>query len=93
MIASPDARDGSLTIHQDAQVRLARLEAGTPLPMELAAGRHGWLQIVSGRIVLTGMTDPEEVLLEAGDGAGLSEEAAGEIQAQELSEVLLFDLA
>lgn len=93
LIASPDGRDGSLTIHQDAQVRLARLQAGTLLSMELAAGRHGWLQVVSGRIVLTGTAESDKFLLDAGDGAGLSEETAGAILAQELSEVLLFDLA
>jgi quercetin 2,3-dioxygenase len=87
LVASRDGRDGSLTIHQDADLSLATLEAGEQVAHELAPGRHAWLQVLRGTVALNG--NP----LEAGDGAAVSEVTALTVRAEQASEILLFDLA
>ena len=76
-----------MTIHQDARLYASRLEPGERVKHALAAGRHAWLQMVSGRLELNGTA------LAAGDGAAVSQESALEIVAVEPADFLLFDLA
>jgi redox-sensitive bicupin YhaK (pirin superfamily) len=87
LVASPDGGDGSLTIHQDARLYLASLTEAQELRHELSRGRHAWLQVLRGEVVVNGTT------LTAGDGAALSDEAALSVRAASAAEVLLFDLA
>jgi quercetin 2,3-dioxygenase len=87
LLASRDAREGSVTIHQDAEVYDAALGEGEEVAHELRAGRHAWVQVVGGSLKLNG------VELKAGDGAAVSEEGRLFISAVEPSELLLFDLA
>ena len=87
LLASREGREGSVTIHQDAEVYDAALGEGEELTHELREGRHAWLQVVSGSVSLNG------VELHAGDGAAASEEERLLISAAEPSEFLLFDLA
>jgi quercetin 2,3-dioxygenase len=87
LIASPDGRDGSVSIHQDARLYAAIMESGKPIAVTLTPGRRGYLQVVRGAVNVNG------VALEAGDGARIAEEGALEIGGREESEVLLFDLA
>ena len=87
LVASPGGRDGSLHIHQDAAVYVANLEPGVGLSHELAPGRHAWIQIARGAVVVNG------VEMREGDGLAASEERVLEIRATEDSELLLFDLA
>lgn len=87
LVASPEGREGSLTIHQDAQLYLASLDAGREVTHPLQTGRHTWLQVLRGGVDLNGEA------LTAGDGAALSDESALAIRAGEPSEVLLFDLS
>jgi quercetin 2,3-dioxygenase len=87
LVASPDAAGGSLRIHQDAMIHLATLEAGRELRMELAVGRHAWLQVLRGRVTLNGAE------LQVGDGAAVSEDRDLTISADQAAEVMLFDLA
>jgi redox-sensitive bicupin YhaK (pirin superfamily) len=87
LIASPDAREGSLKIHQNVSVYNAILKGGGAVGHRLGAGRHAWLQVVKGAVELSGNR------LSAGDGAAVSEERALTIQAVDDSEVILFDLA
>ena len=87
VIASPDGRDGSVTIHQDARVFAGVIEPGTPLAFESSAERRAYLQVVKGAVQLNG------VALDAGDGARIVDERAIELAARQQSEVLLFDLA
>lgn len=86
-VASRDAAEGSLRIHQDARIYLGSLDTGAEATQRLAAGRHAWLQVLRGRATLSG------VPLQAGDGAAVSDEASLRIAAVEDCEVLLFDLA
>jgi redox-sensitive bicupin YhaK (pirin superfamily) len=87
LVASADGRDGSVTVHQDAQLHVARLDAGKEIAHALAAGRHAWVQVARGTVELNGTA------LAAGDGAAVSDEGALAIRASEPSEILLFDLA
>jgi len=87
LIASRDGRDGSMTIHQDVDLFASRLEPGERVKHAPAAGRHAWLQMITGRIELNGTA------LAAGDGAAVSRESALEMVAVEPAHFLLFDLA
>lgn len=87
MIISPDGRDGSARIAQDAYVHLIRSGPNTVVGHELAAGRGMWLHVMRGTANLAGVT------LSAGDAASLEEPAALQITAgPEGLEALLFDL-
>jgi len=88
LIASPDGRDGSLTINQDAKVYATILDSGVSVRHELDDKRNSWIQVARGSVTVNGK------MLNAGDGAGLTSEKAIEIVAgTPNSEVLLFDLA
>lgn len=87
LVASPDAADGSLLVHQDARIYLASLDDGAEVRHELAAGRYAWLQILRGSATLDGRA------LSAGDGGALSDQRALTIRGQGGAEVMLFDLA
>jgi redox-sensitive bicupin YhaK (pirin superfamily) len=86
LVASPDGRDGSMPINQDADVWLARLDEGTSATHTLKTGRHAWVQVAEGEVTLNGQT------LHAGDGAALSEETALALAAKGPAQALLFDL-
>lgn len=86
LIASPDGRDGSLTIRQDASIHAAVLGAGTDLTHPLAEGRRYWLQIAKGSLDVNGKTVLE------GDGLAIVKETSLTLRATSRSEILLFDL-
>ncbi|HKY32851.1 MAG TPA: pirin family protein [Candidatus Polarisedimenticolia bacterium] len=87
LVASPDGRDGSVRIHQDAELYASILPAGSGVEHPLAPGRHAWVQMVRGSAMLDG------VRLDEGDGAALSGESAVRLRAGKDAELLLFDLA
>jgi redox-sensitive bicupin YhaK (pirin superfamily) len=87
LIASPDASDGSVKIHQDAKLYVSLLKPREEVTHELSKGRHAWLQVARGAVELNGKT------LNQGDGAAVSEERTLTIKAVQDAEVLLFDLA
>jgi hypothetical protein len=87
LVASRDGREGSLRIRQNVSVYNAILASGAAVEHQLDAGRHAWLQVIKGTVRLNGNK------LDAGDGAAVSEESALTIQAEDDSEVILFDLA
>jgi redox-sensitive bicupin YhaK (pirin superfamily) len=87
LVASPDGRDGSLSINQDAELSQAVLGEDQSLAYPLRPGRHAWLQILRGAATVGGQS------LGAGDGVAISEEKEVALRATLPSEVLLFDLA
>ncbi|HEX5749117.1 MAG TPA: pirin family protein [Archangium sp.] len=87
VVASPDARDGSLTVHQDVVLHGTLLGQGEQAEYTLAPGRHAWVQLARGKGTLNG------VELKAGDGVAVSEESRLVLTASEPLEALLFDLA
>ena len=80
-------RQAPVTIHQDADLFIARLDAGAKVSRPLASARHAWLQVARGSVVLNGTP------LQAGDGAAIASESEIRVEAKEASEILLFDLA
>lgn len=87
LIASPQGRSGSVTLHQDAEVYAARLNAGASVRHGLGAGRLAYLQVARGVLDLNGTA------LCAGDGAKIRDEAELRITAGDRAELLLFDMA
>ncbi|MBE9195543.1 pirin family protein [Synechocystis sp. LEGE 06083] len=86
LVASPDGRDGSVTIHQDAHIFASVLGEGETISYSLS-NRQAWLQIVRGHLTLNGKT------FKTGDGAGISGEQTITFTGQEgATEFLLFDL-
>jgi hypothetical protein len=86
LVTSKSGRDGSIAIHQDADLYLARLDADQSVTHQLARGRHAWLHVAEGEVTLNGQT------LAAGDAAAISDERALELRGTKASQVLLFDL-
>ena len=84
LVAGPQA---PITIRQDANLYIARLDKGAEAKQTLAPGRGAWVQVARGAVKLNG-TD-----LKAGDGAAVSVETEIRVESREPSEVLLFDLA
>lgn len=87
VVASPDGRRGSLRIHQDVRVYSAILDQGQHVIHELAEGRAAWIHLVEGEALLG------DVVLAAGDGAGVTAERSVSLTARAPTEVLLIDLA
>ena len=87
LIASPDAKDGSVKINQDARLYVTLLKPGDEISHEFATNRHGWLQVAKGSVEIAGQQ------LGQGDGAAISDEQKVTIKGGQDSEVLLFDLA
>lgn len=87
-VATPDGRDGALTIHQDAAIYAAVLAPGESASHRLAAGRGAWVQVARGDVAVNGE------VLKAGDGGAIEDEAEITLTGGgEAAEVLLFDLA
>jgi redox-sensitive bicupin YhaK (pirin superfamily) len=87
LVASHDGAEGSLLIHQDAQIYLSSLDDRQQVTHSLGDGRHAWLQVLRGAVSLNGQD------LKAGDGAAVSDERFVVLQANGKAEVMLFDLA
>src|SRR5438105_5265818 len=86
LIASPDARDGSVTIHQDAYVYAGLFDGAEQAEHKLTPGRHAYLHVVRGDITVNGQT------LAAGDAAKLQDVPTVSLERPTGAEVLLFDL-
>ncbi len=86
LLASPDAKDGSVKINQDAKLYVSLLKPGEEVAHEFGAKRYGWLQVARGAVELNGKK------LNQGDGAAISEEKQIAIKGAQDAEVLLFDL-
>jgi quercetin 2,3-dioxygenase len=87
VVASPDGRDGSVTIHQDATLASTVLASGDAVTHTLAPGRFAWLQVARGSIEVNGNA------LAAGDGLAARGEGELAIRGTSDAEVLVFDLA
>ncbi len=86
LIASRDGREGSVTIHQDAEIYAAILNEDDTLEYRFASGRRGYLQVATGDVVVDGH------LLRAGDGARISQAERVALGSPKRAEILLFDL-
>jgi redox-sensitive bicupin YhaK (pirin superfamily) len=87
LIASPDGRDGSVTLHQDVRLHAALLDGEQRASLEIADGRTAWVQVARGELTVNGQR------LAAGDSAALDGEPAVVLDGAFAAEVLVFDLA
>lgn len=90
VVASPDAREGSVTLHTDATLYAGLFGAGQSARHELAPGRHAFVHVARGSARVNGRD------LFAGDAVALSNERAVEVEGRaegDAGEVLVFDLA
>jgi len=88
LVASPDGREKSATVHQDAYLYAALLEPGHRVRHLLRPGRGAWVQVVRGHVLVDGTA------LDEGDGASIEHATSVELAgAAESTEILLFDLA
>jgi redox-sensitive bicupin YhaK (pirin superfamily) len=86
-IAAKEPREAAVKIHQDVIVAAARLMPRQQATYRLRPGRHAWVQVALGQVLLNGAA------LAEGDGAALSNEEIVEAAATGEAELLLFDLA
>jgi hypothetical protein len=87
LVASPDGKDNSVKIHQDAYLYVAVLNEGNRANHPTNNTRSIWIQIARGSVEVNGQ------ILQAGDGAGITQETDIELIAtSDNTEVLLFDL-
>lgn len=87
LVASRDAREGSLKVHSNADLYVTILSAGVQARHVFASGRIGWLQLARGALQVNGLK------LEAGDGLAIADEAELNLEALDAeAEALLFDM-
>lgn len=86
LLVSPDGREGSLTLNQNAFMYMARLKRGGTMNHTLATGRQTLLHVARGEAVLSGH------IIVAGDSATINDEEAINLSTDESAEVLMFDL-
>ncbi|WP_105102696.1 pirin family protein [Microbulbifer pacificus] len=84
-LVTPDGRDGSLTVHQDASIFRAQLEAGEQLTLNTGQ-RMGYLHVITGSVQASGNS------LSAGDGVGVIDEPLELIAGEPGITALWFDL-
>ena len=86
IVASPDGRDGSIRIHQNALVYSALVDGDESVEHELADGRQAYIHVVRGDATVNGE------VLNSGDALKLRDERSIAIGRGKQAEVLLFDL-
>jgi redox-sensitive bicupin YhaK (pirin superfamily) len=87
LVISSDGRDGSATIHQDADIYRVRLAAGKSTTHEVTAGRGAWLQLIKGTLTAN------DTALNPGDAISTDDTGTLTLTATQNAEALLFDLA
>ena len=86
LILSPDGRDGSLTVRQNAFLYQLILAQAGQQQLALAAGRKVYIHLITGELEVSGYT------LQPGDGIKISEQTALQLTATADSKALIFDL-
>ena len=86
LMGSPDGREGSLTLNQDALLYGTIVESGQTLSHTLAPDRAVYVHVIRGQLSVNGQS------MTAGDGLGLRHTDALVLQATDESELLIFEL-
>jgi len=86
LIASPDGREGSVLVHQDASIYASIMTGSDSLKHELAKGRTAYVHLIRGEVTVNG------VALKGGDALKLTDESAVTLDQAKAAELLLFDL-
>lgn len=87
LVASRDAREGSVTLHQDISLYAGVFAKGDKAELTLAPNRHAWVHVARGTVKVNGNE------LHDGDAAAISAESKVELEGVDSGEVLVFDLA
>lgn len=86
LVASPDGRDGSVTIHADASLFVGLFDGAEQVEQALDPARKGYLHVARGAVVVNGHP------LQTGDALKLDGESQLTIEQGQQAEVLFFDL-
>jgi len=86
VVASPDGRDGSVTIHQDAVLYATKLDGAAEITHALAPERRAYVHVARGQVSVNDQP------LTAGDGARIEREPRLILSNARAAEVLVFDL-
>jgi len=87
LVASPDGREGSVTIHQDAFLYAVLLDGADRAVHNLQPKRRAYVHVARGKLTANGQP------LEAGDALKAVDTAEIVLEKGKDAEVLLFDLA
>ena len=86
LIASPDAAEGSVLIHQDAKLYAGLFEGNESATLELQRGRRSYIHVARGEVRVNGSE------LSTGDALKLTDTSTVTIEGGKQAEVLVFDL-
>ena len=86
LVASPDGKDGSVRIHQDARMYVVLVDGNETVEQTLDPARRTYVHVARGDVEVNGEK------LAAGDAAMLSAETRLDLRAGNKAEVLTFDL-
>lgn len=86
LVASQDGRDGSVTIHQNANIFAGLFDAGEEASFQVGAGRGAWVHVARGTVEINGTR------LEEGDAVAIEDAGAHGIRGIVSGEVLVFDV-
>ncbi len=86
LVASPDGREGSVTIHADASLRAGLFNGAERAELPLDPKRLAYVHVVRGSLRVNDHS------LKGGDAATLSDESKLVLEGGEDAEVLVFDL-
>ena len=87
LVASPDGREGSVTVQSDASIYAALLDGDERAQYAVPAGRRVYVHVARGALDVNGER------LNAGDAAMIEAEDSVTLVNGDKAEVLLFDLA
>ena len=86
LIASPDGADGSVKIHADAKMFAGLVDGGDRVEHAVENGRYIYVHVARGAVSLNG------AVLQAGDGAKITDENHLILEQGQKAEVLVFEL-
>lgn len=87
LVASNDGREGSVTIHADASIRVGLFDGEEQATLALDPARKAYVQVARGSIVAQGQ------VLRQGDALKLEGEGELTLTGGEAAEVIVFELA
>ena len=87
LVASPDGRDGSVTVHADASIHAGLFDGAERAELAIDPQRKAYVHLVRGRLSVNGLP------LVGGDAVKLSDESRLVLADAQDAEVLVFDLA
>jgi hypothetical protein len=86
LACSANGRAGSITINQDVDLFIGRLDSKETVSHPLREQRHAWVQLIEGDLDLNGKN------LSPGDGASLDDEKELRLESAKGAHFLLFNL-